>query len=104
MLEPTNPYSCSKAAAEFITKAYMKSYKLPVIITRGNNVYGPAQYPEKVIPKFILRLLRGKKCCIHGKGEARRSYIHVDDVVRAFDVILHRGEPFHVRRGAGGMR
>jgi dTDP-D-glucose 4,6-dehydratase len=69
----------------------MRSYQLPVIITRGNNVYGPNQYPEKVLPKFILRLLRGDKCCLHGTGEALRSYLHVDDVVRAFDIILHRG-------------
>ncbi len=90
-LEPTNPYSCSKAGAEFVCKAYMRSYQLPIIITRGNNVYGPNQYPEKVLPKFILRLLRGDKCCLHGSGEALRSYLHVDDVVRAFDLILHRG-------------
>ena len=61
MMEPTNPYSCSKAAAEFITKAYIRSYNLPVLITRGNNVFGPCQFPEKVIPKFILRLMRGQK-------------------------------------------
>eukprot|EP00163_Fabomonas_tropica_P004474 TRINITY_DN13949_c0_g1_i2.p1 TRINITY_DN13949_c0_g1~~TRINITY_DN13949_c0_g1_i2.p1 ORF type:complete len:826 (+),score=231.88 TRINITY_DN13949_c0_g1_i2:126-2603(+) len=92
MLEPTNPYSCSKAAAEFITKAYVRSFNLPVIISRGNNVYGPRQFPEKVIPKFILRLLRGEKCCIHGKGEAKRTYVHVDDVADAFDRILHKGK------------
>ena len=91
MFEPTNPYSCSKAAAEFIVKAYQKSYNLPVIITRGNNVYGPQQYPEKVIPKFILRLLAGDKACLHGSGDTRRSYVHVDDVARAFDLILHKG-------------
>jgi UDP-glucose 4,6-dehydratase len=91
MFEPTNPYSCSKAAAEFIVKAYQKSYGLPVIITRGNNVYGPHQYPEKVIPKFILRLLKGDKCCLHGNGDTRRSYVHVHDVARAFDLILHKG-------------
>ena len=51
-------------------QAYMRSYNLPVIITRGNNVYGPRQFPEKVIPKFILRLLKGEKCCIHGDGDA----------------------------------
>jgi dTDP-D-glucose 4,6-dehydratase len=49
-----------------------------------------------VIPKFILRLLRGQKACIHGTGEALRSYVHVDDVVRAFDVILHRGTDDHI--------
>lgn len=58
-LEPTNPYSAAKAGAELMAKAYYTSYKLPVIITRGNNVYGPRQYPEKLIPKFILRAHRG---------------------------------------------
>ena len=96
VLDPTNPYSCSKAAAEFICKAYIHSYKLPVIITRGNNVYGPGQYPEKVVPKFILRLLRGDKCCLHGDGGTRRSYIHVADVTRAFDTIVHRGVDFQI--------
>jgi UDP-glucose 4,6-dehydratase len=55
-LEPTNPYAATKAAAENIVKSYYRSFKLPVIITRGNNVYGPHQYPEKVIPKFVSRL------------------------------------------------
>eukprot|EP00297_Palpitomonas_bilix_P004196 CAMPEP_0113906668 /NCGR_PEP_ID=MMETSP0780_2-20120614/24924_1 /TAXON_ID=652834 /ORGANISM="Palpitomonas bilix" /LENGTH=740 /DNA_ID=CAMNT_0000901391 /DNA_START=118 /DNA_END=2335 /DNA_ORIENTATION=+ /assembly_acc=CAM_ASM_000599 len=95
LLDPTNPYASSKAAAEFIVKSYSRSYNLPVIISRGNNVYGPAQFPEKVIPKFVLRLLRGEKCCVHGRGTAKRSYVYVDDVVRAFDLILHRGEPGH---------
>lgn len=58
-LEPTNPYSAAKAGAELMAKAYYTSYKLPIIITRGNNVYGPRQYPEKLIPKFILRAHRG---------------------------------------------
>mmetsp|Transcript_28623 Transcript_28623/g.61840 ORF Transcript_28623/g.61840 Transcript_28623/m.61840 type:complete len:352 (+) Transcript_28623:3-1058(+) len=92
LLEPTNPYSCSKAAAEFITKAYVRSYNVPVLITRGNNVYGPNQYPEKVIPKFILRLLRGQTCCLHGDGGTVRNYVHVKDVARAFDVVLHKGK------------
>jgi len=59
VLEPTNPYAASKAAAEFIVKSYLRCWDLPVIITRGNNVYGPRQYPEKIIPKFIHRLSRG---------------------------------------------
>ena len=58
-LEPTNPYAASKAGAEYLVKAYHRSFKLPVIITRGNNVYGPHQYPEKIIPKFINQLARG---------------------------------------------
>eukprot|EP01134_Creolimax_fragrantissima_P006952 CFRG6952T1 len=90
-LDPTNPYSSSKAAAELIIKAYIKSFQMPIIITRGNNVYGDGQFPEKVIPKFILRLLDGRKCCLHGDGSARRTYIHVRDVCTGFDTILHKG-------------
>ena len=60
-------------------------------ITRGNNVYGPTQYAEKICPKFILRLLNNRKCCIHGNGSNKRHYLYVDDTVNAFDVILHKG-------------
>eukprot|EP00009_Paramoeba_aestuarina_P004755 CAMPEP_0201507810 /NCGR_PEP_ID=MMETSP0161_2-20130828/1363_1 /ASSEMBLY_ACC=CAM_ASM_000251 /TAXON_ID=180227 /ORGANISM="Neoparamoeba aestuarina, Strain SoJaBio B1-5/56/2" /LENGTH=374 /DNA_ID=CAMNT_0047902281 /DNA_START=85 /DNA_END=1209 /DNA_ORIENTATION=- len=91
VLEPTNPYSATKAAAEFIAKSYLRSFKLPLIITRGNNVYGPHQYPEKLIPKFICRLQRGEQLCIHGDGQNTRSFIFVEDVAGAFDTILHKG-------------
>ena len=67
-LEPTNPYSAAKAGAEMIAKAYLTSYRLPVITTRGNNVYGPHQFPEKAVPKFILLALRGEPLPIHGDG------------------------------------
>ena len=93
VLEPTNPYAATKAAAENIVKSYWSSFKLPVIITRGNNVYGPHQYPEKVIPKFIRRLVNGEPCCIHGDGSNSRHYIYVGDVVSAFDTVLHKGVP-----------
>lgn len=88
---PTNPYSASKAAAESIVRGYINSFDFPAIITRGNNVYGPNQYVEKLIPKFINRLLRNEKCCIHGDGSNRRHYLHVLDTVSAFDLILHKG-------------
>eukprot|EP01121_Diplochlamys_sp_Union-15-3_P006395 TRINITY_DN16894_c0_g1_i1.p1 TRINITY_DN16894_c0_g1~~TRINITY_DN16894_c0_g1_i1.p1 ORF type:complete len:362 (+),score=54.98 TRINITY_DN16894_c0_g1_i1:53-1087(+) len=91
VLAPTNPYAASKAGAEHLVQSYYRSFRLPVIITRGNNVYGPHQYPEKIIPKFIGLLERGKPCCIHGNGSHKRSFIHVSDVVRAFDAILHKG-------------
>lgn len=91
MLAPTNPYAASKAAAEFIVRAYATSFGFPVIITRGNNVFGPRQYPEKLIPKFILRLLRGESCCIHGDGGHTRNFLFVEDVARAFDMVLHHG-------------
>ncbi|MEM3062535.1 MAG: dTDP-glucose 4,6-dehydratase [Nitrososphaerota archaeon] len=92
ILNPTNPYAASKAAAELIARSYCISYKLPIIIIRCNNVYGPNQYPEKMIPKFILQLLEGKKITIHGTGNNRRNFIHVDDVSSAVDIILHKGK------------
>jgi len=91
VLEPTNPYAATKAAAENIVKSYYRSFNLPVIITRGNNVFGPHQYPEKVIPKFVRRLLKGLPCCIHGDGSNSRHFIYVEDVARAFIAILHKG-------------
>jgi UDP-glucose 4,6-dehydratase len=91
ILCPTNPYSASKAAAEMYVNAYNYSYGIKTIITRGNNVYGPNQYPEKLIPKFINLLKQGKKCTIHGDGSSLRSFIHVYDVCTAVDLILHKG-------------
>lgn len=92
LLNPTNPYSASKAGAEFIAKSYYKSFNLPLIITRGNNVFGPRQYPEKLIPKFITLLNNNFPCPIHGKGLEKRSFIYIDDVINAFDLILHKGQ------------
>ena len=74
-LEPTNPYSAAKAGAEMMAKAYWTSYKLPVITTRGNNVYGPQQFPEKLIPKFTLLASRGEELPIHGDGALFCSWL-----------------------------
>ncbi|CAK0782674.1 hypothetical protein CVIRNUC_005869 [Coccomyxa viridis] len=90
-LEPTNPYSAAKAGAEMIAKAYMTSYRLPVVTTRSNNVYGPRQFPEKLIGKFALLASRHEDLPIHGDGQATRSYLYIDDVVEAYDIILHHG-------------
>jgi UDP-glucose 4,6-dehydratase len=90
-LAPSNPYSAAKAGAELISRAYMASYKMPIIISRGNNVYGPNQFPEKLIPKLILLASQGSDLPIHGDGASVRSYLYVEDVAEAFDVILHRG-------------
>jgi UDP-glucose 4,6-dehydratase len=92
ILCPTNPYSATKAAAELIAMSYYHSYKMPIVITRGNNVYGERQFPEKVIPKFILALLNNEKCTLHGQGKSYRSFIHVHDVAKAFDVVLTKGK------------
>eukprot|EP00758_Cryptobia_borreli_P002374 Tbor_TRINITY_DN2985_c0_g1::TRINITY_DN2985_c0_g1_i1::g.1034::m.1034/K12450/RHM; UDP-glucose 4,6-dehydratase len=90
-LNPTNPYAATKAAAEFIVKSYLISFNLPCIITRGNNVYGRYQYPEKIIPRFIMLLNSGKKLTIQGTGENTRTFIHASDVVDAFSIIVKDG-------------
>ncbi|GJY28380.1 trifunctional UDP-glucose 4,6-dehydratase/UDP-4-keto-6-deoxy-D-glucose 3,5-epimerase/UDP-4-keto-L-rhamnose-reductase RHM1, partial [Tanacetum coccineum] len=95
-LLPTNPYSATKAGAEMLVMAYGRSYGLPVITTRGNNVYGPNQFPEKLIPKFILLAMRGQPLPIHGDGSNVRSYLYCEDVAEAFEVVLHKGEVGHV--------
>ena len=68
VLEPTNPYAATKAGAEFLVKSYFRSFKLPCLITRGNNVYGPHQFPEKLIPVVILNALARKPIPIYGDG------------------------------------
>jgi dTDP-glucose 4,6-dehydratase len=92
VLCPTNPYAATKAGAELIAQSYNHSYKMPIIITRGNNVYGPNQYPEKLIPRFIKLLNENKKVTIQGNGTAVRAFLHVSDTVSAFETILEKGE------------
>ena len=65
---------------------------MPVIITRGNNVYGPHQYPEKLIPKFINQLMRGRKVTLHGNGTNKRNFLFVEDVARAFEIVLFKAK------------
>jgi dTDP-D-glucose 4,6-dehydratase len=91
ILDPTNPYAATKAAAEFMVKSYYYSYKLPIIITRSNNVYGENQYPEKIIPKFICQLINGEKITIEGNGSSKRNFIHAADVNTAIETIILKG-------------
>ena len=91
VLCPTNPYAATKAAAELIAQSYAHSFKMPIIITRGNNVYGPGQYPEKLIPRFISQLTAGEKMTIQGDGSCVRAFLHSRDVAAAFECILRRG-------------
>jgi len=92
VLCPTNPYAATKAAAELIAKSYYHSFKMPIIITRGNNVYGPNQYPEKLIPRFIQQLLKGEQVTIQGDGSNVRAFLHVNDVCSALKLILEKGK------------
>ena len=91
VLCPTNPYAATKVGAEALCQSYSHSFKLPIIITRGNNVYGPRQYPEKVIPKFINLLSNKQPVTIQGDGSSVRAFMHVQDTVEAFLTILNRG-------------
>ena len=92
ILCPTNPYAATKAGAELIAQSYYHSFKMPIIITRGNNVYGPNQYPEKLIPRFIQLLKENKKVTIQGDGSNVRAFLHVNDVCSALDLILEKGK------------
>jgi UDP-glucose 4,6-dehydratase len=91
ILCPTNPYAATKAGAELIAQSYNHSYKMPIIITRGNNVYGPNQYPEKLIPRFIDLLQNNKPVTIQGDGSSVRAFLHAEDTARAFQYILEKG-------------
>jgi len=91
ILCPTNPYAATKAGAELIAQSYSHSYKMPIIITRGNNVYGPNQYPEKLIPRFIKLLKENKKVTIQGKGTSVRAFLHAYDTAKAFECVLEKG-------------
>ena len=92
ILCPTNPYAATKAAAELIAKSYYHSFKMPIIITRGNNVYGSNQYPEKLIPIFIQQLLKDNPVTIQGDGSNIRAFLHVNDVCSALKLVLENGQ------------
>ncbi|QIW95339.1 hypothetical protein AMS68_000857 [Peltaster fructicola] len=92
LLNPTNPYAASKVGAEACVQSFVKSFKIPAVIIRLNNVMGPHQYPEKVIPKFINLLRRGRPLLLHGDGLHTRRYLYAGDAAEAFDTILHKGK------------
>ncbi|XP_075873564.1 dTDP-D-glucose 4,6-dehydratase [Nelusetta ayraudi] len=87
----SNPYSATKAAAEFLVRSYWDKYKFPIIITRSNNIYGPRQYTEKVIPRFLSLLRKNKRCTIQGTLPKSRHFLFVDDVVEAFLLLVDQG-------------
>lgn len=89
---PNSPYSASKASADMLVRAYFKTYKMPVLITRCSNNYGPYQYPEKLIPFFIMRLLNNEKVPIYGDGLNVRDWLYVYDHCEAIDTVLNKGK------------
>lgn len=91
ILCPTNPYAATKAGAELIAQSYYHSFKLPIVISRGNNVYGPNQYKEKLIPKWLDLLSRSEKLTLSGTGNQQRSFLHSYDTATAFECLLIYG-------------
>ena len=94
--KPTNPYSVSKANAEQLCKTYIDNYKTNVIIVRANNMIGTKQFIEKLVPKFIYRLLNQQTCCIHGTGQTFRTFINVRDVCKALLTISNKSKPCEI--------
>ncbi|MDH4212137.1 MAG: dTDP-glucose 4,6-dehydratase [candidate division WOR-3 bacterium] len=92
VLNPSSPYSASKAAADGLVMAYYRTYGLPVVITRSSNNYGPYQFPEKFIPLVIFNAMNGKKIPVYGDGLQVRDWIYVEDNCQAIDLVLHRGK------------
>lgn len=92
-LKPSNPYSATKASADLLVQAYVRTYKNNCIITRCTNNFGPFQFPEKLIPKTIIRAYKNLKVPLYGDGNQVRSWIHVIDHVRAIDLLVHKGKP-----------
>ena len=99
---PRTPYNASKAAADLAVRAYHETFHLPVTISNCSNNYGPYQFPEKLIPHFTIRLLRGEKMPLYKSSRNRREWLHVDDHCRAIDLILKKGrigETYNVGSG-----
>ena len=101
-LAPNSPYAASKAGADLVARAYFRTYRFPVIITRCTNNYGPYQYPEKFLPLIITRALRGESIPVYGDGQQVRDWIYVTDHCAALDTILHQGREGEIYNlGAG---
>jgi len=91
-IKPNSPYAASKAAADLLVQAYIRTYKFPAIIVRPCNNYGPWQYPEKLIPLAILRIFDGGKIPVYGKGQNVREWLYVDDCSRGILAIMNKGK------------
>lgn len=92
-IEPNMPYAAAKAGGDLMCRAYFATHKVPVVVTHCSNNYGPYQFPEKLIPFFIFKLLKGEKVPVYGDGLNVRDWIHVLDHAKALDLLLHKGDP-----------
>jgi dTDP-glucose 4,6-dehydratase len=101
-LLPSSPYSASKASSDVLVLGHSRTYDLNASITRCTNNYGPYQFPEKLIPKAIIRALMGLKIPIYGSGENVRDWIHVEDHCRAVEMVLKFGKPGEIYNISSG--
>ncbi|MFY9606555.1 MAG: dTDP-glucose 4,6-dehydratase [Thermoplasmata archaeon] len=92
-LDPSSPYSASKAGGELLARSYVRTYGLDVVVTRSSNNYGPFQYPEKLIPVLIIKALRDQPLPIYGKGTNVRDWLHVEDNCWAIDLVMRKSKP-----------
>ena len=102
-LDPSSPYSASKASADLLCLSYYKTHGLPVLITRCTNNYGPYQFPEKLIPLVITNAMENKAIPVYGDGRNRRDWIYVEDHCRAIEVVILKGRIGQIYNIAGGQ-
>ncbi len=104
-LNPHSPYAAAKAGADRLVHSYYMTYQVPAVIVRPFNIYGPRQHLEKAIPRFVTSALLGKSITVHGNGSSERDFMHVSDLARAIDILIHAplkkvvGEVFNVGSG-----
>ena len=91
VFRPSSPYSASKASGDLLCQSYWRTYRLPIIIVRPSNNYGPYQFPEKLIPKTIIRALHNQPIPVYGKGDQIRDWLYVEDFCEALDTVINKG-------------
>jgi dTDP-glucose 4,6-dehydratase len=101
-LRPSNPYSASKAGGDLLALAYWHTHRVPVLITRSSNNFGPSQYPEKVIPLFVTNALDDLPLPLYGDGRNVRDWLYVLDNCAAIDLVLRKGADGEVYNIGGG--
>jgi len=101
-LQPSSPYSASKAAADLLVRAYVRTYRFPAVITRSSNNYGPYQFPEKFVPLMITNAISDKTLPVYGDGKQQRDWLHVEDNCRGILAVLEKGKIGEVYN-IGGM-
>jgi dTDP-glucose 4,6-dehydratase len=101
---PSSPYAASKAGGDLQVLAYVRTFGVEAVITRGANAYGPFQHPEKMIPLFVTSALDGEPLPVYGDGRQQRAWVHVEDKCAAIDLVLRKGEPGGVYNIGGEER